>query len=45
MLARDLGYLTIDEWKRLENERCHAARLAWRLYGAVRRAAEDETGG
>jgi four helix bundle protein len=36
MLARDLGLLRQDDWRRLNTLREHASRLTWRLYESVR---------
>jgi four helix bundle protein len=35
-LARDLGYLSDDEWKEMDAERDHAGKLLWGLYEKVK---------
>lgn len=42
-LARDLGYLTGQQWEILEGARQSAARLTWRLYDGVRRKAQAQS--
>ena len=41
-LARDLGFLTAESWKVLEEQRNHAGALTWKLYQAVQRNARGE---
>jgi four helix bundle protein len=36
LLARDLGYLSGEEWEQLDAERNLAGKLLWGLYGKVR---------
>lgn len=36
-VAKDLGYITEQEWNQLETEREEASRSVWLLYAAVRR--------
>ena len=38
-LARDLKYLSIEEWGNLDSTRSHAHLLTWRLYSAVSKKA------
>jgi len=34
-LARDLEYLSTEEWRKLEDARNHAGVLLWKLYRSV----------
>jgi len=36
-LARDLGYLSADEWSALEERRTVTGKLLWCLYSRVRK--------
>ena len=40
-LAKDLTYLTRDQWSELEALRDHAGRLTWGLYRAAQKAGND----
>jgi four helix bundle protein len=37
-LARDLGFLPVDEWKNLERRRAEAGRLLWKLHQKIGKA-------
>src|SRR5690348_8575614 len=39
-LARDLGYLTDDAWRQLDELRRRAGFLTWRLYRSIRRGGQ-----
>jgi four helix bundle protein len=40
-VARDLGYLSVDEWQSLESDRDGAGKLLWRLYMSSARKKAD----
>jgi four helix bundle protein len=42
LLARDLGYLTGDEWSKLEDLRNRAGQLLWRLHQAVGKLVQSQ---
>jgi four helix bundle protein len=41
LLARDLGYLTAENWGEIEALRDHAGRLTWGLYQSLAKKAEQ----
>ena len=41
-LAHDLGYITTNEYERIEAQRNLAGGMAWRLYKSIRASTEEE---
>jgi four helix bundle protein len=42
-VARDLGIITEQEWKKIDLQRAKASKVTWLLYDSVRRAAARQT--
>jgi four helix bundle protein len=39
LVAKDLGYLTVQKYRQLDDLRNHAGKLTWRLYESMSRSA------